>query len=938
MVVQDREHAVHVLKQVLKKEKAPNVFHGKVPREFTGQKAIEQYGQDLLNKSMSLRENRSKYQEILFALADFYCQGYQLDWPLLFGEPKLARIHLPTYPFAREEYWVSVGGGRDVVRANNYSPIHSPQPSTVIHPLLHQNTSVLTEQRYSSSFTGAEFFFAGHGVNGQKVLPEVAILEMARAAIEQAAGAETDRVGIRLNDLVWIHPIGAKGEPIQVNIGLYPEDNGDIRYQIYSDHEAKEEGPVIYSQGSAVLTPMAEKLTLDLKALQTECNERFLSATEIYAAYKTMGIEYGPDYQIIEEIYIRQGQALVKLSLPSSGSSMKEQFILHPGIDSAIQAAMVFKMNSSEIKPASPVNVTEIEVFGKEASIVWALIRYHETAGKSKEPEFKIDLCDEQGTVRARLVGYSQEVPATGIEPVLAQASSKSVMLQFDWNEQPIAVTATASEYNRRLVILCEMNGMGGASEEVSESLATALNGVQCLVLQSKQKSIAERFQTYVIQVFEAIKSIFSDQPSGNILVQIVVPSQGEGELCSGFSGLLKTAQAENPKFTGQLIEMDPMENLAGIVAKLEENRRSPHDIQIRYQDGKRWVGGWTELKTSREVEAIPWRDGGVYLITGGAGGLGIIFANEIAAQVKNATLILTGRSLLSEHKLVQIKELEKKCARVIYRQVDVSDRKATGSLIQSIREEFGGLQGIIHCAGLIRDNYIIKKTKEEILEVLAPKVSGLVNLDQASKDLSLDFMVLFSSIAGSFGNPGQADYSAANAFMDAYAGYRNDLASRGQRRGLTLAINWPLWKEGGIRLDQESQKLMTQTTGLTAMNTRTGIRALYQGMISGKDQVMVLEGDLQTLQSVFFGKQSLSETFKTEAVIASGRKRGRRPEMKGLSLEQCLEWDLKWFINRLLKIPREKIDSEKNLAEFGFNSMGLTQFAIQLIKHYGIQ
>ena len=58
---------------------------------------------------------------------------------------------------------------------------------------------------------------------------------------------------------------------------------------------------------------------------------------------------------------------------------------------------------------------------------------------------------------------------------------------------------------------------------------------------------------------------------------------------------------------------------------------------------------------------------------------------------------------------------------------------------------------------------------------------------------------------------------------------------------------------------------------------------------------------------------------------------------MKGMSLKQCLEWDLKWFINRLLKIPREKIDSEKNLAEFGFNSLGLTQFAVPLIKHFCI-
>ena len=107
--------------------------------------------------------------------------------------------------------------------------------------------------------------------------------------------------------------------------------------------------------------------------------------------------------------------------------------------------------------------------------------------------------------------------------------------------------------------------------------------------------------------------------------------------------------------------------------------------------------------------------------------------------------------------------------------------------MIQSIRVEFGGLNGIIHSAGVLRDNFIVKKTREEIEEVLAPKVSGLVNLDLASKDINLDFYVLFSSRSGIMGNQGQADYSAANAFMDAYAGYRNSLvAQTSGRAGLS--------------------------------------------------------------------------------------------------------------------------------------------------------
>ena len=132
---------------------------------------------------------------------------------------------------------------------------------------------------------------------------------------------------------------------------------------------------------------------------------------------------------------------------------------------------------------------------------------------------------------------------------------------------------------------------------------------------------------------------------------------------------------------------------------------------------------------------------------------------------------------------------------------------------------------------------------------MLAPKVTGLVNLDAASKDLKLDFFICFSSIAGSMGSPGQADYSAANAFMDAYAEYRNSLVALKQRHGQTLAINWPLWKEGGMQVDQAIEKVTKQNTGMIPLETRTGIRVLYQSLASRLAQVMVMEGELSKIR-----------------------------------------------------------------------------------------
>ena len=106
IVIRDAEDAAYVLKQVGDKEKLPNLFQGKVSRDFTGQKAMRQYVRDLLKQIRSLQNDKNKYQEILYALAEIYCQGYGIPPNHLLGDPQPDRIHLPTYPFTREHYWI----------------------------------------------------------------------------------------------------------------------------------------------------------------------------------------------------------------------------------------------------------------------------------------------------------------------------------------------------------------------------------------------------------------------------------------------------------------------------------------------------------------------------------------------------------------------------------------------------------------------------------------------------------------------------------------------------------------------------------------------------------------------------------------------------------------------------------------------------------------
>src|SRR5262249_2017722 len=113
-----------------------------------------------------------------------------------------------------------------------------------------------------------------------------------------------------------------------------------------------------------------------------------------------------------------------------------------------------------------------------------------------------------------------------------------------------------------------------------------------------------------------------------------------------------------------------------------------------------------------------------------------------------------------------------------------------------------------------------------------------------------IDFFVLFSSTASAMGNPGQADYATANAFMDQFAAHRNRQVAARQRHGLTRSINWPLWQAGGMTIDPATQELLQQVTGMRPMQTATGLEAFYCSLALPYDQLLVIEGDVSKLRT----------------------------------------------------------------------------------------
>lgn len=906
-----RETLLNALAGFCNSQSLPGVFFAQVKKDT----------QDLLfdtdDDAQSLLQTWIQKRK-LPKLAEVWVNGWNFDWNLLYPENKPRRIHLPTYPFAREHYWSSLLG---------HKPADIKNAAAYLHPLLQQNTSDFSEQRFSSTFTGREFFLADHVITGRRVLPGVVYLEMARAAAEEAAGISAkNRIGVKLQNVVWTRPVTVGEESVQVHIGVYPEDSGDITYEIYSQTITDHHEPLIHSQGSVVLGVDVKAPTLDLQALRAECNQKIYAAAEVYATFQTMGIDYGPGQRGIEMLYLGPERLLAKLSLPTSVTSTGEQFVLHPSlIDSALQAVIGFRMGlpASDIScnPWLPFALQEMEIFDSCTSSMWALLSYHKNSQTEERlQKFDVDICDEQGRVSARMRGFAIR-PTEGETDPGRTAGTGTLMFYPIWKEANIAPENPVINYDQHFVILCELSKI---NPEIIESNIT---GVRCLNLHSKQMELHQRFQDYSVQSFQVIQGVLKQHSQGKALIQMVIPIQAEQQLQWGLAGLLKTAQLESPELYGQIIGVGPDEDNISLSVKLQENRQYPEIQQIRYHDGKQMVGSWNEAEVSWPEPNIPWKNGGVYLISGGAGGLGLIFAREIAGQVKDAKLILISRSPLNEEKQTQLRKLEMAGARLVYQQVDVTDKQAVISLIQNIREEFGRLDGIIHSAGMIHDNFIIKKTNEEFLEVLAPKVAGLVNLDESSQDLQLDFFICFSSIAGSLGNPGQADYATANAFMDVYARYRNTLVASKQRHGRTLTINWPLWKEGGMGVDQDIKQLMTEQTGLMAMPTSHGIQVFYQSWASGRDQVMVLEGNRSLIKRKLFRANVSNITRIVEA--------SNSLVSHDLLKEKAVDY-FKKLLASVIKLSVDRIEVDAHFEKYGIDSIIVMRLTNELEKTFG--
>jgi len=292
----------------------------------------------------------------------------------------------------------------------------------------------------------------------------------------------------------------------------------------------------------------------------------------------------------------------------------------------------------------------------------------------------------------------------------------------------------------------------------------------------------------------------------------------------------------------------------------ITELKSKPNDHTVAYRRNYRWVKYVEPMRFEKSKNNNPrLKSSGVYLITGGLGGIGLLIAQYIAKIGKPVTLILTGRSKFPhkskwdyilkdpnheeniKEKIKAIQELEKCGANVCVFSANIADKTRMMEAITEVEKNIGLINGIFHCAGLPDGEMIQRRDPSTSDSILEPKVTGTLVLYDLFKEHQLDFMVLCSSVVSILPQFGQVGYAAANYFLDAFAQWCTNVPSIKKNWGPTIAINWDRWQSiGTARIAEKKHKERSGTDLTDGIPSDKGIEALRRIMSDSLPQVIV--------------------------------------------------------------------------------------------------
>ncbi len=893
------------------------------------------------------------------ALAEAWCRGADHRWKARWNQQPVP-CSLPLYCFEKERHWLT-----DVTE--------SPQPGP----------GVAADKRMY--FSAEQYFLRDHVIKGQPVLPAAAYIDLMHHMIGQ------DASGFDLRNLSWAQPVTLGGkERVQLILKQEAAHNG-TQLRLCSAEGTVHFQASTRSVSGQANAPVAPASPGELRRLCA----RAVPTADFYPAFAQRDIHYGPSFQCIERAWRGEGQALTELRWRPEGRDGAPMTSLDPALlDGVFQSALFASASADQQTDAFiPYSLGQLTLHRPFTTRL--LVHCEQVRQKDALEVFDFTVMDTDGnrlltiqdfafrryqpqpaeTQQSHWLTPTWQSPANALtdEPGLHRQHGAAVTtLLITHNEQTFS---PLMGHFPTLWLQLDKPGFCYRDQRVIEADPQNARQVDLVVrLLRDQNRVPEHLILDVCgdsastdrsdidlltSAANALRLFCQQLPDwkGQITVLADTPA------AMALAGLLRSLHLEQPAIDARLILLDApiSQSMPQPPAALEWQQVLFEPRRIKGVQILRWhQQEWQQQQLTFEAHHLPvsnataqstthsvtpsnqLQPGDCLLITGGLGALGTLFAKALARQ-GGLNLVLTGRREADPSSQALLKELVALgAAQADYVSADLCNARDVDNLVQAVTEQHGALHGVIHCAGVLKDDFFVRQDPEHWQQVLSAKIDSTVLLDQATRQQPLRYLVLCSSLAATYGNVGQSAYAVANGWLDQFAEQRQSLVSLGQTSGQTLSIAWPLWQtEEGMQapeyvrdwLAKQQLSLLPEQQGvddfLSSLARPVARRVIVHGLRSAVARLFQIDQqaiDLQAKDSASAGRSSAHD---------QPDRQSDRPVASTGTLETRVLALLTEHLSAVTETPLSRIDPDATLEVFGLDSILVMELNTRLEKHF---
>ncbi|MFB7977703.1 SDR family NAD(P)-dependent oxidoreductase [Streptomyces vinaceus] len=765
-----------------------------------------------------LRKNRPESRTLLTALAHLHAAGARVDWAAFYQGTAARPVALPTYPFQRERYWIIENPLGGDASAFGLTPAGHPLLGAVIPSP--DTDGVTFSGRLSVDTHG---WLADHDVLGTVLLPGTGFVELALHAGEQVGYPA-------LEELVLQAPLVLPergGVALHVSVG--PDDLGRRTIRIHSRHQdALPDAPwLLHAEGllGTAPAPAGADLTAWPPAGAQE-----VRVSDAYDLLFQQGYDYGPVFQGLKAAWREGDSVYAEIELPEEAHDDAALFGIHPALlDATMHALGVGEGVTGEEQTELPFSWSDVSLHAVGATSLRVRITKH------GENNLSLDLADRSGAPVAS-IGSLTFRP---VSPEQLGGGQQDTLFEIAW--RPLATAAAGSAFQ-----VWDEVPAGPASGAVvfpvpaTDAALPVPEAVRATVgdtLATLQEWLSDpRFEQSTLVV--ATRGAVAAGP-GDALDVVQAPVWG----------LVRAAQAENPgriQLTDLPAGGSGFEGLGAVIASAEpESAVREAGLLIPRLTPVTDTAADSAAGTAAGTGAPALDPEGTVLITGGTGGIGAHLARHLVTEHGARHLLLTSRRGPAAAGAAELTaELSELGAEVTVTACDVTDPANITALLASIPAAHP-LTGVVHAAGTGDNGLIATMDAGRLGSVLAPKADAAWYLHEQTRELPLALFTLISSAGGLTLAAGQANYAAANTFLDALATYRHGqgLAARSLAYGLWAA------RTGLTESIEEDVRLMA-ARGLPALEVEEALHLFTSAHAEGRPALVPLRVDTATLRT----------------------------------------------------------------------------------------